>query len=141
LTVVDERLISPRLHEACEREFEAYVTHYVDGLFEACAALPGAGDIRTAELLPIPVIGEPGFFAGLDFPHHREDARNAMLARERFSRTSPIWAPRLPLRKDECEFLRKEDNPSSVSWGITAHHCAGLAGVVNIRASVTTSAA
>jgi hypothetical protein len=123
--MMTEQLILQRLHEACEREFEAYVTRHVDLLFDTYATLPGAGNIYTAQRLPIPLINEPGFFAGLDFPWHREDVRAAMIARERFNRTSPIWSPILPLRQDECKYLQNED---SAQLNVVGYYGASLRG-------------
>ena len=99
------------LEQLCQREFETYARHYVDTLFDTAAKFPGADNFFTTSFLPLPVIGEPHFWAGFEPPELRQLVAAALVARERFRETAPIWAPPLPLREDECEVLRDADDP------------------------------
>jgi hypothetical protein len=102
--------IYQRLQEASEREFVRYIERQVDIMFEAYRHLPGAGDIHTTNLVPTPVIDVPRFRPGLDDAELRWMVRTAMMAREEFVSTAPIWAPRLPVSPHEFDQLANEES-------------------------------
>jgi hypothetical protein len=99
------------LERICQTEFENGIERHVNAVFDAAREFPGADDFFTTAFLPIPVIGEPGFWAGFDTPELRQLVVAALIAREKFRETAPVWAPPLPLRYEDCEALQDDDDP------------------------------
>jgi hypothetical protein len=108
-----------RMREACEREFELLcqrefengVERHVNAVFDAAREFPNTHDFRNTPMLKIPYLGEPGFWAGFDTRELRQLVVAALVAREKFRKTAPVWCPPLPLRYEDCEALQEDDDP------------------------------